>query len=331
MRLVVKGECLHGRANRTRHLPALFDFAVRGLHDVLIHPAAQNAWLAWLEQRDPVLREVYRRAEQDSHGRQALAPSDVAFFVADPDDSNWEGDQPELHVLDALDLMALPLEILVEDETSDGAFLDAVAPPVLRNAWMDARARRRLAFGNTGGITQVPRRLQGERAHPPRSIRSFVLIDSDAPEPWLDVAQPRENSWNNLPRDARDAAAAARGTGIPVHVLDRRMAENYLPPEALRAWVMGLPRAHQVNKLPHVEQFETLPRQRQHHHHLKSGLRPTELSLYGPLSQQAQAALEFSLGSSTWEAFQHATKADLRAYGVYAELSPLFQRLLGVL
>ncbi|MEZ4323479.1 MAG: hypothetical protein R3F61_38805, partial [Myxococcota bacterium] len=114
-------------------------------------------------------------------------------------------------------------------------------------------------------------------------------------------------------------------------VLDRRMAENYLPPSALRAWVLGLSVAHRIKKLPHVAQFELLPSERQHHHHLKSGLRPAERARYGPLSPEAQAALEFSLGSSTWEAFQHATEADLRAYGVHAELSPLFQRLLGVL
>lgn len=73
MKVVVTADCLQGRSDQTRHLPALFDQAARGLHDVLVHPDAEDEWLEWLEQRDPILRRVYQRAERDSQGRQALA------------------------------------------------------------------------------------------------------------------------------------------------------------------------------------------------------------------------------------------------------------------
>jgi len=157
VRIVVTDACLQGRAEQTQHLPALFDLAVRGLHDVLVHPNAQAPWGAWLQQRDAVLQAVYERAERDSQGRQALSPSSTEVEVADPQDSDWGTSPPMLNVLDALELLRYPLEVLVEDETSDGAFLDSVVPPALRQAWESARERRRISFGNIGGVTQVPR------------------------------------------------------------------------------------------------------------------------------------------------------------------------------
>lgn len=328
MRVVVRSEAFEARPDRAVHLVELLLLASRRRHDVLIHPEAAERWQDWLRERDATLASAFRRAVQDSEGSQALAPSTCEVHVGDPDESNWEHEPPRLHLFDALELLNVPLEVLVEDETSDGAFLDAVVPPPLETAWRQARHDRRVTFVTLGGVTQVPRRLAGQRIRPPLCKRSFVLIDSDAPQPWTTPGRAREMCWDALPRDSKKAATTARSVRIPVEVLERRMAENYLPPSALKVWVAKLPLGEQENKRLHVEAFGTLPDRCRHHHHLKDGLKPAERAYYGDLSEDVEKALRFPLGRNAWGAFQHVKASELHAHGVHAELAPLFQQLL---
>lgn len=328
MRVVVRSEVFEARADRAVHLVELLLLASRRRHDVLVHPEASERWQVWLSATEATLATACRRAVQDSEGSQALAPSTWEVHVGDPDESDWEHEPPQLHLFDALELLTAPLEILVEDETSDGAFLDAVVPPPLEAAWKQARHDRRVTLVTLGGVTQVPRRLTGQRVLPPLCKRSFVLIDSDAAQPWVTPGRAREACWDALPRDSKAAAKAARRVRVPVEVLERRMAENYLTPAALKTWVAKLPAGEQEGKRPHVEAFGTLPDRCRHHHHLKDGLKPAEREWYGDLSEDIEQALRFPLGRNTWRAFHHAKASELHAYGVHSELAPLFQQLL---
>jgi hypothetical protein len=328
MRVVVCSDAFEARADRAVHLVELLLLASRRRHDVLVHPQALERWQAWLRATEAPLATVFRRAVQDSEGSQALAPSALEVHVGDPDESDWEHEPPRLHLFDALELLNVPLEVLVEDETSDGAFLDAVVPPPLAATWKQARRERRLRLVSLGGGTQVPRRLEGERARPPLCKRSFILIDSDAPLPWITSGRAREACWSSLPRDSKNAANAARNLRIPVEVLDRRMAENYLTPTALKAWVAKLPSREQGKKRRHVEAFEALSDHRRHHHHLKRGLKAAERELYGDLGTETEEALSFALGDHVWHAFDHVEASELHADSVHIELAPLFQQLL---
>ena len=111
-------------------------------------------------------------------------------------------------------------------------------------------------------------------------------------------------------------------------MLARRMAENYLPVAALRSWLDGLPASHRARKRAHVDEYAQLASERRHHHHLKRGLRPTELHHYGELSAEAEERLRFSLGDNLWSAFRDARPVDLRAEGVHAELASFFRQVL---
>lgn len=322
---------LSEEGERVALLPGLLDHAVRRRHDVLVHPEAEAQWNVWLEHRDAVLRDVYRRAERDSQSRQGRAPSDVEVWVVDETTSDWKAMPPRLCLRDVIEVLGIPLEVLVEDETSDGAFLDAAVPPPLRSAWMAARRARRVGFVSLGGVGQVKRRLEGERGRVPRSMRTMVLVDSDAPRPWLDPHEPPERSWKHLPEENRGAARAAASRRIPVHVLERRMAENYIPPPTVLAWAKSLSSTERKLKLPHAEHLQRLPPECRRHHHLKKGIRQGERANYGELTAEAEAALTTSLGSSAWEAFSLASEVDLREDGVHTELIPLFRRILGTL
>ena len=328
MRVVVRLGAFDARADRAAHLVELLLLASRRLHDVLIHPEATERWQDWLRVTEGILATACQRAVQDSEGSQALAPSTQEVHVGAPDVSDWEQQPPQLHLFDALELLNLPLEVLVEDETSDGAFLDAVVPPPLEAAWRRARHDRRVTLATLGGVTQVARRLEGRRLFASLCKRTFVLLDSDAPQPWITPGQAQEACWDALPPDSKDAAKAARRMHIPVEVLERRMAENYLTPAALKAWVATRPLPEQLGKRPHIEAFEALPAPRKHHHHLKRGLRPAERGLYGDLAEEVERALSFTLGDQIWRAFHHVKTSELHADGVHAELAPLFQQLL---
>jgi hypothetical protein len=319
MRVLLASEIFAAPGDKIQRLPGLLDFALEARHDVMVEAAARPAWEGWLSRQDGSFAEAWRRAEQDSQGRQALNPSLIEIKVS-IDLSNWEANPLSLSMNDTIDLLRQPLEILVEDETSDGLFLSRTVPPPLRATWARLLASKAVSLRTLGGVAQVPRRLEGRRSQGSHALhRSFVIIDSDMPKRWGDPA--------DLAGDAREARKSAASHRFRIYVLLRRMAENYIPPPALRAWAGGLPRTEH-RKLDHAKAFSRLPTERQHYHHLKNGLSPSEEIYYGTLTPADRTALSHPLGGKTYEAFRHAQEADLRAYGVYDELTPLFQDLI---
>jgi len=252
----------------------------------------------------------------DSQQRQALAPSAIEVRLTSGD-SDWEGTPIVLNVVDAIDLLNRPLDILVEDATSDGLFLTGTVPTPLRAKWEELVKDGSIRLQTLGGVTHVERRL-AERQQQGRGalIRSFVLIDSDAPAPW---GTPGE-----LPEATARARESALRRRVPFHILTRRMAENYISPPAFNAWAQQ----QSKDKQGHVDAFARLSTGRQHHHHLKKGIRPGEEAYYAAVSNADQELLKHSLGDKAYRAISHESEANLRAYGAHKELTPLFQHLI---
>lgn len=123
-----------------------------------------------------------------------------------------------------------PLTILVEDRESDGILLDIlveeVALPELSNLWKRGKTvtPRVIEIQTAGGIGAMPQRV--ERAvtdangagHP---IRLFVLCDSDRRWPG-DNEHPTHPGRIKLRQKCADLS-------IPLHILQKRNAENYIP------------------------------------------------------------------------------------------------------
>lgn len=316
MRVYLTAGLLQAPDPQTLRMPALLDFAVVGRHDILVEPEARASWDTWLDRRDRFYSDMWRRAEMDSQQRQALSPSALEVVVT-TGRSRWDDDPIVLTVDDAIALLARPLEILVEDETSDGLFLNKTVPSPLRPKWKELIANGSIRLLSLGGVTQVERKLV-ERQQQGRGalIRSFVLIDSDAPAPW---GTPGE-----LPRATAKASESALRHRVPVHILTRRMAENYISPPAFNAWAQQ----QSKDKQGHVDAFARLSTGRQHHHHLKKGIRPGEEAYYAAVSNADQDLLKHSLGDKAYQAISHESEANLRAYGAHKELTPLFQHLI---
>lgn len=150
-----------------------------------------------------------------------------------------------------------------------------------------------------------------------------MILDSDMPRPFRSkdelMAQAR-STW--------DARKAAKDLGVRVMVLRRRMAENYIPPSALEAWARSKEnRPVRDQLLQTVQAFQALPRERQHHYHLKKGL-GNEAAFYADLDETQRQALKKGLGRNTMAALDLATPEALTDYGVHSELAPLYRELL---
>jgi hypothetical protein len=278
------------------------------------------------------LKDVYLQALRDSESRQATSPSAFHLWVGRPTALTRHGlAEITVTLADAVRLGERALHVLCEDETSDGEFLSAVVPPTLRTRWQELITQRLLVPVTAGGVTNVPRRLTPLKDDAVGAARTFVLIDSDAPGPWRASGLPASASFVKLPKATLKAARAAQSVPVAVEVLERRMAENYIPPEALERWYERLSKAERVDKGRHVEAFLRLPPERQRHHHLKSSWTLDQHGALTNCDNSAPNRLGGSLGDDLWKAFKlPITDAELRDYGVYDELAPLFQTLLGL-
>ncbi len=225
-------------SSRTEHLylSALLKLGFEGRHrirtDPLWNPSREHppGVTFWLMQQPPGIREGARLALQAGiEGEVKSFPMDSTLRVVGTEESDWSRDPPQLSLKEAVSILERPLELMVEDEDNDGAFLCTVAP---RN-WRDTLAQSlkagwmRLIHG--GGLPRMLPRLEKKR---PRSdlLRLWVLFDSDAREPGRPSAE------------SQSVCEACEINGIAFHQLKRRAAENYLPFEAVSGWVDCSPR-----------------------------------------------------------------------------------------
>ena len=127
----------------------------------------------------------------------------------------------------AAKLVEQPLLVVVENDVNDGAFLRTVAPPGASRDWLErALARDYLRFHMGGGST-MPAVLSN--FGPWQRLRCFAMCDRDS---WL----PSGLAAKPAIQVQRCSAAAAMAPKVPLHVLQRRSIENYLPIQALRRW-----------------------------------------------------------------------------------------------
>jgi hypothetical protein len=331
MRVTLLGELFPLTGSERSSLVDLLQLTVNRRVDLLTTPEAYESLVLACE-RFGELKDVYLQALRDSESRQATSPSTFQVWVGRPKAPTRHGlTEITVTLADAAQLGAHALRVLCEDETSDGAFLSAVVPPTLRARWREVIDQRLLVPVSAGGVTNVPRRLTPLKDDAVGAARTFVLIDSDAPGPWRAPGAPASASFGELPEATLKAARAAQDVPVAVEVLERRMAENYIPPEALERWCEGLSPREKVDKRPHVEAFVRLPPERQKFHHLKSSWTLDEQGALINCEKKDTKPRGGSLRNDLWTAFKlPITDAELRDYGVYDELAPLFQTLLGL-
>jgi len=126
---------------------------------------------------------------------------------------------------DAEDLLNRPLALKLENEIGDWHFLKKVVPPLWHKRWRQAEKRRWLEQEQGGGVSEIRRVLeQAVAGDVCRRLRTWVMFDNDGTEPGA------------ISDEAERTRATCERIGVPFHMLERRMNENYLPERAMRAW-----------------------------------------------------------------------------------------------
>lgn len=129
-----------------------------------------------------------------------------------------------------------PLTILVEDRESDGTLLEIMVEELgterMRNLWMRGftTTPRAIDIDTAGGIGSMPQRIRravGDAEAESRPVRLLVLCDSDARWPG-DTTQTSHTDVSNLRQECTNLS-------IPLHILNKRTAENYIPDAVIEA------------------------------------------------------------------------------------------------
>jgi hypothetical protein len=295
----------------------LLYFAYERRHRVLVDRRGEHCARWWAAQADRDEMDAYDAALAWSEETEVLSPSAHEVRVAARGASSALG--PDA----AREVLSRPFVVLVEDDRSDRAFLEAVAREThsqtlaefVRKAWLDFRSR--------GGIERIPTIAEDVLRDTPGDVwRLFAVFDSDGDAP------------GQRSRDARNALARCEAMGIRAHVLQRRATENYLPRHALAQWVGATPQRSQSHQR-RLETlwgpfFESLPARR-HHFHMKGGMNKMTLgALYLPVPEDVKRVLNQGFGADLTEAFETSElrAADLREDGSWDELSGLIHELM---
>ena len=124
----------------------------------------------------------------------------------------------ELTPEDASRLADEPLYILVENQFSDGPFVERIVEELdksLHGLWK--RPGEPIRIGSVGGKGQMPQEVERRGSGRPRP-RLVAIVDSD-----------RKSPDANPSPGARQLLRACEKRGLPCWILAKREAENYLP------------------------------------------------------------------------------------------------------
>ena len=140
----------------------------------------------------------------------------------------------------AAKLALSPLIILVEDREADGVLLEIAIENLASMELSRLFSRgakavpRAWDIQTAGGIGSIPQRIERiliEAAENSVPVRLVVICDSDAR--W-----PGDSSHGSV-LALRNVVSACAAAGIPLHVLKKRAAENYVPDEVFAGAANG--------------------------------------------------------------------------------------------
>lgn len=159
----------------------------------------------------------------------------------------------------ALDYLAQPLRILVENEVADGHFYlryIEVVDPTLASLFKEARPS--IMFDQGGGNMEVAKLVENRVARAAKSklrARLAVIADGDSKYP------------GHQPADTLRLTKVCEDRNVPIHTTRKRSLENYLPDEIFEAVVQL-----DSNLLISVEFILALGPEQRDHYPIKSGL-----------------------------------------------------------
>ncbi|RDE49263.1 MAG: hypothetical protein DVS81_17535 [Candidatus Accumulibacter meliphilus] len=226
MRFVLHTKALNGQDESFRLIDRLIDRAADQIHRIELSDPDLLKDSGWYREARQIHRKLMTAAAATPPRKHSGLSGPHAKHV---DVCNLES------ALLADKLAHAPLTILVEDREADGELLDILVEELgsleLRTLWTHSQTLTPpgVEFENSGGISAMPERVKralSDAALAGRPIRFFVLCDSDAR--WPGDNGPSNSSITKLRTTCSDAR-------IPLHVLKKRSAENYIPDTVIKA------------------------------------------------------------------------------------------------
>jgi hypothetical protein len=319
LKLVLRDEVFRASALK---LAPLFTAALERRHRVEVDESGP-LFRAWLAARSRDDRDEIQTAIDGSLEAEAREPARTLIEVADEAESDWAVIPPVITIDDALLVARAPFRVLVENSTSDRAFLLSVATVEQRRALERAEREGVLEFVQGGGIEQVTVQLitDAERS-PGRRWSTFALVDGDA------------LFHGRLSDSARGVRTVCQILGIACHVLKRRSIENYLTGASLRTWAEHREDAGRADRGRLVSAYLRMARTQRWYFHVKSGFSKRHACpLYASLSAEDIRALGRGFGDRVGKLFDEGRvlNHDMRREGALRELQPVLEQLIALL
>lgn len=305
-------------------LIALLSYPFYDRHRVEVDTAHPSV-AAWLAAQSPSVREELEVYLAMSVQVETREPSHTTVEITRGGPPDFENHPIRLPLAEARSFLDSPFVILLEDASSDRAFLERMLTDQERAFLLQRIGAGAVRIDHGGGTGPTTRRLRDEAAIPAHRHTLWVLFDSDAMQPG---------------RPSADSERLRATCGqIPHHQLRRRYAESYLTLHALEH------RADHFRALDerearrqHFQAFARMREDQRHHYNMKKGFdgdaRRTDANagqLYDDLSGDDRRELAPGFGPNVNDLFADGsvTEADLRRDTTgWAELRPIMVDLL---
>jgi hypothetical protein len=308
---------------------ALLHYPLTDRHRVELDTSAPRV-AAWLAAQAPGLREEIEIALEESTRAEPLEPSHTEAHIVRTGPSDFESRPLRIHLDHARQFLDGPFVIVLEDASSDRAFLQRMMTAQERQFLQRRLDSGAVRVDHGGGLGPMARRMRAAAATSERHTM-WTLFDSDAMQSDAPSAPSEE-----LRRACAGILAEPR---IPHHQLRRRYAESYLTHAALHGWAAGVPnRARRDERLQRFRAFAGMRDDQRYHYNMKGGFDAdaertdaTAGALYDDIADDDRRALAGGFGRDICELFEGeaVTEHDLRRdASAWAELRPVIHDLL---
>lgn len=192
---------------------------IDGKHTWLITDAPSIEKSQWFLGEGRMQERFKKLAVKSVHlGKKQKSSIRTIHITLTPKSSSKEEFQPAI----AKTILESPLYIILENFSSDKAFLDAIIKAYNHQTIQTALSKEWIKIDTTGGTGQIPKKI-AEHFVKANNPRLFVLVDSD-----------KVNRNAEYPDNIQTVIDSCKEKSLPYHILGKRAIENYIPEEALK-------------------------------------------------------------------------------------------------
>jgi hypothetical protein len=237
MRVLVAGtvfSAFSGTAESWK-LHRLLAFAVEGRHAIVFEDSEHL--LTWLATIDQHSRDAYLTALRLASRSLTALPANVATIRIDTGNHSWNDPLAVLSLDDALQTLAEPIGVLVENSENDWYFLRGMMLASERQRTQNLLDKGWMSAIHGGGSTLIDK-FNERIAIPSKGLRTFVMFDSDRVHP--DEYHPEWTTARPGKQPASCQAFEWERAIAPIMperywMLKRRFIESYMPRNELLA------------------------------------------------------------------------------------------------